>query len=111
MKMKNNAQNYLIFLILLFCLINKSYQIFYILDPQELRCISKLIMSDSTFSGTYFVSGEEEESNKVVVKDPKGDVIWEDDGHSSGSFSLEVKDEGNIFKFLLLFDRCLFLVF
>ena len=35
--------------------------------------------------------------NKAIIKNPKGEVIWKDNGHSNGSFSLEVDKEGKIF--------------
>ena len=100
--MKNNPLHYMIFLILAFCLIKKSYQIFYILDPHETRCISKLILENSTFSGAYFVSGESEQNNNAVIKNPNKEIIWKDNGHSNGSFSLEVQKEGKIFNIFTL---------
>ena len=68
--------------------------------------------ADSTFSGAYYVSGEEEQSNKAVIKNPKGEIIWHDDGHSSGSFNFDVKEEGNkILNFEKLIKRYLFFMF
>ena len=110
--MKNNPLKYLIFLILALCLINKSYQVFYILDPHETRCISKLILENSIFSGAYFVSGETESNNSAVIKNSQGEIIWKDNGHTNGSFNLSVEKEGKLKHILLInyLKRCLFLV-
>ena len=102
--MKNTPFHYMIFLILAFCLINKTYQIIYILDPYETRCISKNIQSNSTFSGSYYVSGESEANNNAVIKDGSGSIIWKDNGHSNGSFNLEIKYEGKRYKKLYIIN-------
>ena len=99
--MKNKTMKYLLFLILALCLINKSLQIFYVLDPYETRCISKLIFENSTFSGTYFASGEYETSNSAVIKNPQNEIVWKDNGHSNASFNLQVEKEGKIINIFL----------
>jgi hypothetical protein len=95
--MKNIAFHHMIFLILSFCLINKSYQVFYILDPLETRCISKLIPSNSTFSGSFYISGEFELNNNAAIKNNEGVVLWKQNGRSNGSFNLAIEHEGKIY--------------
>jgi len=95
--MKFVAFKYILFTIIAICLIKKSYQIFFVLDPNETRCMSRKVPEKSTFSGVYFVSGEDETGNVAVIKNPNGDVIWNANSHKNGSFSLYVENEGNLF--------------
>jgi len=94
-KMKFAAFKYILFSLISICLIKKSYQIFFVLDPYESRCFSKRVPSKSNFSGVYFVSGEDETGNIAVIKNPNGDIIWNANSHKNGSFSLYVENEGN----------------
>jgi uncharacterized Fe-S cluster-containing protein len=92
--MKFAAFKYVFFTLISICLIKKSYQIFFVLDPYESRCISRHVPNKSTFSGVYFVSGEEETGNIAVIKSPNGDIIWTANSHKNGSYSLYVENEG-----------------
>jgi hypothetical protein len=90
--MKNK---FLLFLCLIFlCLIDLSYQIFFILEPFEQRCISKDMDAQSNFSGVFFSSGDKEDSNRAIIKNSENQIIWELIGHSHGNFNLEVKANG-----------------
>lgn len=93
--MKNKTFKFLLFLVILVCLIRKSYEVFFVLDPYESRCISKKIHEKSNFSGLYFVSGEDETGNIAVIKNPLRETIWSANSHKSGSFNLYVEREGN----------------
>ena len=106
--MKISKTKFLITFLSIFTLFKYTYQIFYILDPKESRCISKKLQEKSNFSGNYFVTGETELKNNAIIKNPKGEIIWKDDGHSNGSFNLQVDNEGNCF--LLKRNRYLFLM-
>lgn len=96
--MKIKTFKYILFSLVTLCLIKKTYQIFFVLDPYESRCISKLIPEKSTFSGVYFVSGEDETGNIAVIKNPNNDIIWNANSHKNGSFSVNVEKEGKFFK-------------
>lgn len=95
--MKFAAFKYIFLTLISICLIKKSYQVFFVLDPYESRCISKRVQSKSTFSGVYYVSGEDETGNVAVIKNPNGDIIWNANSHKNGSFSLYVDNEGKTY--------------
>jgi hypothetical protein len=81
-----------IFSIALFCILfENSLQIFFVLDPFEQRCISKEMQEKSNFSGVYFISGEREDGNKAMIKNSRGQIIWENHAQKSGSFNLYVQ--------------------
>lgn len=86
----------MIFTIILFCLINKTYQVFYVLDPHENRCITKHVNAATVFSGNYYFSGESELENSVYIRNPEQNTIWSDKGHTSGSFNFDVTNSGKV---------------
>lgn len=92
--MKFAAFKYVFITLISICLIKKSFQIFFVLDPYESRCISKRVHDKSTFSGVYFVSGEDETGNVAVIKNTQGEIIWNANSHKNGSFNLYVENEG-----------------
>jgi hypothetical protein len=48
--------------------ISPATSIFFILDPQENRCMSREMPEKSIFSGVFYVSGEREEDNNKVKR-------------------------------------------
>ncbi len=69
--------------------------IFFILDPYEQRCISRDMKEKSHFSGVYFISGEQEDGNKAVIKDSSNLVIWQAVGQKNAKFNYEIIHSGN----------------
>jgi hypothetical protein len=86
---------YLVYLsLLLFCFVDFSYEIFFILDPFEQRCISRNMIQGSNFNGVFFISGEHEVSNKAFIKNENNQIIWQLDGHKNGNFNYAVAAAG-----------------
>jgi hypothetical protein len=85
---------FILFFLITISSINKTHQIYFVLDPYETRCISKMIKEKSTFSGSYYASGEYELMNSATIKNSNNEIIWRDENHSSASFNLSVEKEG-----------------
>ncbi len=81
-------------LIIIISSLEKTNQIYFVLDPYEIRCMSKMIMANSTFSGSYYATGEYEQMNLATIKNSNNEIIWRDEHHNSASFNLLVEKEG-----------------
>ncbi len=92
--MKLSALKYVLLTIIAICLIKKSYQIFFVLDPYESKCVSKLVHANSVFSGVFFVSGEDESGTNAEIRNPQGNVVWSVKSYKNASFNLQVEKEG-----------------
>jgi hypothetical protein len=77
-----------------FIIVSLSNCIFFIIDPYERKCISQEMKEHNFFNGVYFVSGSQEEANKVVIEDSNGHIIWASEHEKNGSFNLEIKQPG-----------------
>jgi hypothetical protein len=89
-------QNYflaLIFMILYSLSVVKS--VFIVLDPFEKRCVYKDILHKATFTGNYFISGEQEDKNEVTIISPKNVILFRKENQKSGSFSVNTEMDGN----------------
>jgi hypothetical protein len=91
-------------ILLIFALFKLTNQVYVVLEPLEQRCVSKDMVAKSSFSGVYYVSGEQEESNKVYITNPKGKILWVLKDHKNGSFNVAAEEEGKkfcIFRYIL----------
>jgi hypothetical protein len=83
--------NYLSFFLMI---ISEVSSLFFILDPLEKRCVYRELLSNTVFSGTYFISGEHEEGNRAEIKNEQGSVLWQALGGKHGDFKVDINNEG-----------------
>ncbi len=86
--------NYLLTLFSLSFFLPELNCLFFILDPQEQRCIYREMKANSVFSGTYFISGEHEEGNKAKITNEQGHVLWHVEASKHGDFRVDIPHEG-----------------
>jgi hypothetical protein len=83
--------NYLSFFLIL---ISQVSSLFFILDPLEKRCIYRDLLSNTVFSGTFFISGEHEEGSRTEIKNEQGSVLWQALGKKHDEFKVDINKEG-----------------
>lgn len=92
--MNQKLMKYILFFLITISSINKTHQIYFVLDPYETRCISKTIKEKSTFSGSYYGSGQNENNNIATIKNSSNEIVWKSENHNSSSFNFSVEKEG-----------------
>ena len=75
---------------ILFCFINYTFQIYLILDPFEINCISKELLEKEKFIGSYLFSGKYEERNKACIQ-KEGQEIWRQFGAKNATFNFIIE--------------------
>lgn len=78
-------------------LLSNVTPLFFILDPFEQRCIYRELNTNSLFSGTFFFSGENEEANRVQIKNEHGNILWQALNSKHGDFQVQISTEGSKF--------------
>ncbi len=91
--MKTNKNFIYVSLIILICT-KMTNSIFFILDPFEQRCISRDMKEKSHFSGVFFISGEQENGNKAMIRDSNNHVLWQAEGQKNAKFNYEIVNSG-----------------
>jgi hypothetical protein len=78
----------------LLLIIHKITPLFMIIDPRELRCISRDMKSGEYFGGFFVVSGENETGIRVYIKNFNGGVLYDVEGQKNGSFQMSITADG-----------------
>lgn len=79
---------------LIFILLSNVSSLFFILEPFEQRCIYRQLNANTLFSGTFFFSGENEEANRVQIKNDNGIILWQALSSKHGDFNVQISNEG-----------------
>jgi hypothetical protein len=74
--------------------VSLTKQFFLIIDSHTSKCITKTLTNNDNFSGSYLISGENEESSKVYITNDQGIVLWEVFGQKNGSFNMPIRQDG-----------------
>ena len=90
--------NKFLFYALIFVMINLQTisGLFFILDPYEVRCISREMKENSTFTGVYFISGEKEDYNRAFIKSEDGIVLWQAYNQKTSNFNYIITKDGKL---------------
>ena len=80
--------------ILLSLIIQLTTSMFLVLESWEKRCITKHLKGNHQFTGSYFISGEEEDKNLVFITGPENSRVWESRNHKEGAFHIGVREDG-----------------
>jgi len=81
-------------LLTLLTFLKLTKQFFLIIDGNASKCISRHLTANEHFSGSYLISGENEESAKIYITTDQNIVLWEVFGQKNGSFNMPIKQDG-----------------
>ena len=87
----------LLVLTIITLLINLSKQFFIIIEAFSTKCINKHLNANDHFSGSYLISGENEESCKISITNEQHESLWEIYGKKNGSFNMPIVKDGTYF--------------
>ena len=86
-----------LFVFMIFTFLQLTKQFFLIIDANTAYCVSKLMSPNENFSGSYLISGENEESCKISIENEQKLTLWEVYGQKNGSFNMPIVTEGTYF--------------
>ena len=75
--------------------VTKSHALFFIVEPGKRECVAQRKEADKHFGLLYYVSGEEEDKNRMIILNPDKEEVWVDTNLKKGSYNTITKKEGN----------------